>query len=176
MKLPARRKLPDGRQLVVRVARPYDAEAHIRNFNQIAAERVFVMTENFTRTVEEIRTQFGDADPNSALWLVAEVDGAVVGGANFLRGRWKKNSHTADLGIAILSEFRGLGIGEVLMQAGIEWARRVGVRKLKLEVFASNVRAIRLYGKLGFAEEGRLKGEVMLDGHPVDEVLMALWL
>ena len=176
MNLPAHEKLPDGRALIVRVAQPADAEAQIRNFNVIASEGVFVMTESFSRTVEEIRTQFRDADPHAALWLVAEVEGRVVGSANFLRGRWKKNAHTAELGVALLAEFRGLGIGEALMRAGIDWARHVGVRKLKLGVFASNERAVRLYRKLGFTEEGRLREDVILDGRPDDELLMALWL
>ncbi len=62
------------------------------------------------------------------------------------------------------------------MRAGIEWARDVGVRRLKLGVFETNERALALYRKLGFVEEGRLKGEVVLDGKPVDEILMALTL
>ncbi len=173
---PTRRKLPDGRTVVVRSAVPDDAPAWIRNFNEIAKERIYVMTESFSRTVEEIRDQFRDSDPNSALWLVAEVDGRAIGGATFLRGRWTKNAHTADLGVSLLAEFRGLRIGDDLMREGIEWARRVGVRKLKLGVFASNERAVRLYRRLGFVEEGRLRGEVMLDGRSDDELLMALWL
>ena len=176
MPLPSHRTLSDGRAVVVRSAVPADAEAWIRNFNEIAKERVYLMTESFSRTVEEIREQFRVSDPNSALWLVAEVEGSVVGGATFLRGRWTKNAHTADLGVSLLPEFRGLRIGDDLMREGIDWARRVGVRKLKLGVFASNERAVRLYRRLGFAEEGRLRGEVMLDGRSDDELLMALWL
>ena len=176
MTLPARRKLRDGRSAVVRLAVPDDAEAWIRNFNEIAKERVYVMRESFARPVDDVRRQFRESDPNTALWLVAEVDERPVGGATFLRGAWTKNAHTADLGVSLLPEFRGLGIGEDLMREGVEWARRVGVRKLKLGVFASNERAVRLYRKLGFAEEGRLRGEVVLDGRPDDELLMALWL
>jgi RimJ/RimL family protein N-acetyltransferase len=176
MSLPSTHRLRDGRSVVVRHARPEDAEAHIANFNAIAAERIYVMTETFPRTVEEIRTQFRDAGPRSSLWLVAEADGRVIGGANLLRGRWEKNGHTAELGVAILAPYRGIGLGELLLRACLEWAREVGIRKVRLGVFASNERAIALYRKVGFREEGRLRREVVLDGRPVDEVLMALWL
>jgi RimJ/RimL family protein N-acetyltransferase len=174
--LPATVRLRDGRSALLRDARPEDAEAHIANTNAIASERVFLMTETFARSAEEIRAQFRDADPTRALWLVAEVGGKVVGGANLARGAWSKNAHTATVGVALLPEFRGRGIGEALMREGLEWARRVGVRKVKLGVFATNERALALYRKLGFEEEARLRGEVILDGRPVDEVLMALWL
>jgi RimJ/RimL family protein N-acetyltransferase len=62
------------------------------------------------------------------------------------------------------------------MDAGLAWVRTSGVRKLTLGVFATNEVALRLYRRLGFPEEGRLRGQVILDGVPVDEILMALWL
>ncbi|MGB6442371.1 MAG: GNAT family N-acetyltransferase, partial [Thermoplasmata archaeon] len=144
--------------------------------NAIGAEKVFIMTEKFTRTPEEIRTQFRDNDPWFALWLVADVGATVVGGASFRRGVASKNAHSADLGVSVRKEFRGLGLGEAMMRTGMEWARSVGVTRLRLGVFATNATAIALYRKLGFVEEGRLRGEVILHGGPVDEVLMALRL
>ena len=62
------------------------------------------------------------------------------------------------------------------MRAGIEWAKSVGITRLRLSVFQTNERAIALHRKLGIVEEGRLNGEVILDGRPVDELLMALSL
>ncbi len=176
MQLPRQVQLRDGSSARLRRARPEDAEAHIERTNRIGAERVYTLTERLGRTLEEVRAQFRDADPRTTLWLVAEVGGEVVGGANFRRGTWAKNAHTADLGVAILPAHRGRGLGEALMRAGIDWAREVGVRKLKLGVFATNERAIRLYRRLGFVEEARLRGEVVLQGEPVDELLFALWL
>lgn len=176
MPLPKTVPLKDGRIATVRSARAEDANAWIENANALGGERVFVMTEQFTRTRAEIQDQFRGANPESVLWLVAEIDGRVVGGADFHRGRWVKNAHTAELGVAVRKEWRGLGLGEALLRAGQEWARGLGVRKLKLAVFATNERALRLYRKLGFVEEGRLRGDVILDGRPVDTLLMALGL
>ena len=176
MPLPVTARLRNGASVVVRAARPDDAEAWVANFDRVAGEKIYLMTEKFPRTPDEIRTQFRDNDPRFNLWLVAEVGGQVVAGANFARGKWSKNAHTAELGMAVLPEHRGSGIGRMLMESGLEWARSLGVRKVKLGVFASNERAIALYRKMGFAEEGRLKGEVLLDGRPDDEVLMALWM
>ncbi len=166
----------DGRSAVVRRATPDDAEAWIANFNAIGAEGVYLMTERFTRTVDEVRSQFVEASSPTTLWLVGVVEGQTVAGANFARGSVAKNAHTASLGVAVRKEFRHEGLGRALMEEGIDWARGVGVRKLKLGVFATNAPAIALYRQLGFREEGRLRREVILDGTAVDELLMALFL
>jgi ribosomal protein S18 acetylase RimI-like enzyme len=48
------------------------------------------------------------------------------------------------------ARWRGLGIGETLCQAVIERSRLEGAQTLDLLVFEDNIRAIQLYGKLGF--------------------------
>ena len=40
-------------------------------------------------------------------------------------------------------------------------------------MFANNEPALRLYEGLGFEIEGRRRGHVLIDGHYVDEILMA---
>lgn len=168
--------LKDGRTGLVRAAEPRDAEAWIEHINAVGAERVFLFTETFGHSLEEVREQFRTADPAEVLWLAAEVDGRLVGAADFRRGRRPKSAHTATLGLSVRKPYRELGLGEGMLRAGIAWAHREGIRKLRLGVFATNERAISLYRKLGFSEEGRLRAEAIIDGEPVDEILMALFL
>jgi RimJ/RimL family protein N-acetyltransferase len=174
--LPTSTRLKDGRWAIIRRAQPEDAEDWVANVNAVGAERVFIMTEVLPRSVEEVSKQFLEANPRLELWLAGEVEGTIAGGADFRRGFHSKNAHVAGLGVLIRKGYRGIGLGEALMHSGIEWAQGVGVKRLKLGVFETNDRAIALYRKLGFIEEGRLKGEVILDGNPVDEILMALIL
>lgn len=51
-----------------------------------------------------------------------------------------------------------------------------GSRGVELGVFANNVRACRLYEKMGFIVEGVRSKRVKVDGRYRDEVLMALQL
>jgi RimJ/RimL family protein N-acetyltransferase len=168
--------LRDGRKALIRRARPRDAEAVIAHVNAIGAEGIYLMTERLRLTPKEERAVFRRADGVVELFLVATVDDEIVGSANFSRGRQSKNRHVADLGIALRKDVRGRGLGMAMMQVGIRWARSVGIRKLSLGVFATNRPARRLYRKLGFAQEGRLRGEVILRGKPVDELILARWL
>jgi RimJ/RimL family protein N-acetyltransferase len=161
---------------LIRRAEPRDAEAVIAHVNAVGAEGIHIMTERLLKTVEEERAVFRQSDGETGLYLVAWVGGEIVASANIARGRQSKNRHTADLGIAVRKDARGIGLGEALVRAMISWGRSVGVRKLTLGVFASNAPALALYRKLGFRQEGRLKGQVILRRKPVDELLMALWL
>jgi RimJ/RimL family protein N-acetyltransferase len=148
----------------------------IDHVNAIGAEEVFLMTERLTLTVREERARLRKADGVAELFLVATIDERLVGTANFARGRLSKGRHVAQLGIALRRDARGVGLGRAMMEAGIAWADSVGVRKLTLGVFATNRAAISLYRKLGFRTEARLKGQVMLRGALVDELLMVRWL
>jgi len=83
------------------------------------------------------------------LIMVAEADGRIVGelGVYIAHGR-------GDLGMSIVDGFRERGIGSAMMTRAIEWARAKGLAKLFLEVWPDNARAIALYEKFGFTQEG----------------------
>ena len=59
------------------------------------------------------------------------------------------------LNIAVLPEYRRLGIGEVLTAVLIQKSKELKLDWLMLEVRPSNTAAVTLYKKLGFAEIGK---------------------
>ncbi|MCL6481675.1 MAG: ribosomal protein S18-alanine N-acetyltransferase [Firmicutes bacterium] len=59
------------------------------------------------------------------------------------------------LNLAVRPEARRLGLGSQLLARALEEARRAGVRRVGLEVRASNVAAIRFYERHGFRLQGR---------------------
>ena len=60
--------------------------------------------------------------------------------------------------MGVLPDFRGRGLGRVLMGALIDVARRWGSERVFLEVRESNAAAISLYENSGFEVVGRTKG------------------
>jgi ribosomal protein S18 acetylase RimI-like enzyme len=97
-----------------------------------------------------------DLEARAASWdldgiLVAEAEGAVVGSIHTDVSR----HGFGEVGMAVAREWRGRGVGSALLAAAIESARSRGLHKLSLSVFAHNARAIALYRKFGFVEEGR---------------------
>jgi RimJ/RimL family protein N-acetyltransferase len=67
-------------------------------------------------------------------------------------------------------------VGRALVEAAVVHARGRGASKLTLRVLGSNPGAQALYARCGFVVEGVLVGEFVLDGRPVDDVLMAVRL
>ncbi|MEV7385165.1 MULTISPECIES: GNAT family N-acetyltransferase [unclassified Streptomyces] len=107
-------------------------------------------------------------------FLVAELDRRIVGYIRLARPTpLAANTHVLQIqGLAVTEEVRGRGVGRGLIRAAVEEARRRGARRLTLRVLGHNTPARKLYEAEGFAVEGVLPEEFLLDGRYVDDVLM----
>lgn len=114
--------------------------------------------------------------PN-ALFLLAEENGVLVGTLTYTGWRYRRMQHTGRFGMSVRQSHWNRGIGGLLLDAMIDWARQNRItRKIGLEVQHVNTRAIALYRSRGFVEEGRLKREMHVDGQWIDLIQMGLWL
>lgn len=59
-----------------------------------------------------------------------------------------------EIGMFVAADCRDRGVGSALIAAAVDWAREQGLHKLVLGVFPHNDRAIALYRKFGFVDEG----------------------
>jgi ribosomal-protein-alanine N-acetyltransferase len=73
-------------------------------------------------------------------------------------GLWMMVDEAHIINLAVRSEARGNGIGELLLISSIDLAARLKAQVLTLEVRTSNKLAQRLYAKYGFNEVGVRKG------------------
>jgi ribosomal-protein-alanine acetyltransferase len=138
---------PSGDAVVVRAARRADLD------QIVALEQSCFTAYNLSRR----RLQYLQARPN-AVFLAAEVGGRVVGEAIALVRRHKQSMSGRTYSLAVDPACRGKGIGEKLMRAMIDELGRRGVRRIYLEVEASNSAAQRLYARIGFKVVGALRG------------------
>ncbi|MER5915914.1 GNAT family N-acetyltransferase [Streptomyces sp. NPDC001982] len=110
--------------------------------------------------------------------LVAELEQRIVG---YLRlghpTRLAVNAHVWQIqGLAVAEETRGRGAARALLRAAADEARRRGARRLTLRVLGYNTPARKLYESEGFAVEGVLRQEFLIDGAYVDDVFMGRFL
>lgn len=106
--------------------------------------------------------------------VAVDASGTVVGWCDIERYGREGFTHGGRLGIGLLAEARGRGLGRRLMTEAIDAARAQGMERIELEVFASNTRAIALYESLGFRREGLKRRARKLDGEYEDDVLMGI--
>lgn len=74
--------------------------------------------------------------------------------------------------VAVRTENQGTGIGQEMLAELIEIGRNEGLQQFTLEVRKSNEKAIRLYERLGFVEEGIRKN---FYDKPVEDAII-MWL
>jgi len=106
--------------------------------------------------------------------FVAVDAGQVVGWGDIRPYPQPGVTHTGVLGMGLLAEYRGQGLGYRLLEATVSQALANGLTRIELEVFASNRAAIALYEKFGFEHEGLKRKARYVDGSWDDFVMMAL--
>lgn len=155
------------------------AEEHIEGFHAcydvVARERRYIAYLQ-APPIENMRKMTLDYIAKGNLQLVALDDSQVVGWCSVIRFELEGFKHRGRLGIGLLPEYRGRGIGGQLMTAAIDGSRQIGLERVELGVFGSNVRAIELYRRLGFETEGVKRHARRMDEEYDDMVEMALFL
>jgi putative acetyltransferase len=105
-----------------------------------------------------------------------EMDGSLVGMFKLVPQK-HRNSHIIYLGgIAIHPDYAGRGYGEIMLRRIIDLVKVQGYTRIELTVAVVNTKAIKLYARAGFENEGVLKNYTFLAAEKryMDEQVMAL--
>ncbi len=114
-------------------------------------------------------------DPYNRLFLALDGD-RIVGDSSLNGSRNARLCHRRELGITVLKEYWGRGVGSGLMERMIAWARETGAEMLTLTVRTDNLRAKALYRKYGFVRCGTIPDYLRIDGKGADVDFMVLTL
>ena len=133
----------------------------------------------FTAHRRIIRMAFLRQKRGRNLMLVADANGLPIGQIWIDWTRSRRPSTAMFWAFRVLPWFQGRGIGVKLLEFAEETVRRKKFRAVELGVEKHNLRAARLYERLGYKRVGELKEEfwsVQPDGrrirHKLDEWLM----
>lgn len=153
-------------------------EEHVEGFHRcldvVARERKYLaMIE--APPLESVRAFVRSVIQNNHVQVVALHKGEVVGWCDIIPRSTPGFQHCGELGMGVLPEHRGRGLGKRLAAEAILRAWDQGLEKIELQVYASNQAARALYERLGFVVEGvRRKGR-KFDGRYDDLIQMALF-
>ena len=108
--------------------------------------------------------------------LVADLHGQAIGVCTIFQADLKRRSHSAGLGMMLLPEYWGYGIGSQLLAAIIDIADNwLGLRRIDLEVTTDNPAGIALYRKFGFEHEGTIPYYLFGGGRWAHVQVMSRW-
>jgi L-amino acid N-acyltransferase YncA len=160
----------------VRAATAADAAAISRIYNQGIEDRVATL-ETELRTPDE-RTAWLTAKGHRYPVIVAETTAnsavATIAGWGSLNQFNPREAyrHVVDFSIYVDRDYRGRGVGRVILTRLIELAREHGFHKMVLSAFPTNRGGMALYERMGFRTVGVYKEQGMLDGRWVDTIIM----
>lgn len=167
-------RLKTGEELIIRKAYHEDVEELLNCINRCGKETNFLRfgEEGIGISIEEYKKQIENFT-NKNFMLVAIIEGVIVGSCSLrtIENRLRV-AHRSSIGISILQDYSGKGIGKCCFDFLIEEAKKNNITKLELEVRADNERAINLYKKMGFEIEGKLRNSIYIDGEYLDSYIM----
>ncbi|MEP6608178.1 MAG: GNAT family N-acetyltransferase [Burkholderiaceae bacterium] len=114
-------------------------------------------------------------EQQDSLHLLAIENGDAIASAGVHGvGYSMRRRHVAGLGISVMRERQGQGVGAELMKRLLDWSDNwAGFLRVELNVYSDNERAVALYRRFGFVMEGTYRAYAMRDGVYVDSYAMA---
>jgi len=170
-----RRDSAAGSSTLVRSAVSRDARVLATLMEGVYAEGNWFVGDGGPRP-DQLTRRLRSLDPREENFLVAERSGVVIGWAEARRYAPSRMQHVATLTLAVAGPARRRGAGRALLRAVVQWARRVGVTKLRLDVRAGNLAARELYAAEGFCVEGTERAQIRNGDRFEDNVIMARFL
>ena len=121
---------------------------------------------------ESIKEKIINRDKNQ-YWYVAEENGKVIGLGILMNHGNLRKKHVGVITLMVNSDYQNKGVGSLLMDKLINLSESINIIRLELCVFRDNYKAINLYKKFGFKEEGINVKSALKNGEYIDEIMMA---
>lgn len=173
-------QLKDGKEIIIREAERIDAEQMINFYNFVGGETDFLSfgKDDFKKNLLEYQNYIEDIKKElNSIILLAVIDSEIIGIATINSNQKARIRHVGVLGIVIEKRYWGLGLGRILMNLLINWAKTNNItKKILLLTNENNIAAQELYKKIGFIEEGLLKKDNYINGVYYNTVIMGLIL
>jgi ribosomal protein S18 acetylase RimI-like enzyme len=149
---PKKVQLQSGTSVTIRPMVKEDADKLYAFFSRVPREdRLFLRDDVSIRDVIDSWTQ--ELDYRKVLPLVAEVGGNIVGDATLHRRTFGWTSHVGKVRLVIDRDYRGKGLGTVLIEELIDIAKKAGLEQLVAELMSNQTGALSAFKRLGFDKE-----------------------
>lgn len=170
-------KTEKGLVVLLRYPKKNDLADLLNYINTLSKERTFIRIQGEEISLEEEKEYLDKIikhlKTNQGVNLFAFSGGDLIGTAD-ISLKEKAERHVGDFGISIAKEFRGKGVGRLLLGKILEEAKNnlPDLKIVTLSVFANNPIAKKMYEGFGFKVLGNLPGGVIHRGKFVDHIFL----
>lgn len=149
--------LKDGRAVeIVPFNSKMPASAFLKFINEIIEEDVYIQHDRqFNLAAEEMwkKRQLSALRTKNLVGLVALHGKRVVANLEARRPMQGKLYDNVEFGVAVSKDFRGVGLGEIMLRKIIKMAKKeLKPKNMVIGVVANNKPALNLYKKVGFTK------------------------
>lgn len=164
MRFPIEARLQDGTPIRLELADEQDVEPLRRLYRVIVEEGVSYPHDRMPDHDEFLDYWFRGKHTVAA-YGASEARGSDLAGAFYLKPNWPgRAGHVANAGFIVAPEWRNRGLGRLLGETMLDYARSLGYRSVIFNlVFAENKPARHLWRELGFSELAVIPGAVRKD-------------
>ncbi|MEG2144418.1 MAG: GNAT family protein [Oscillospiraceae bacterium] len=170
----------NGNKFIIRPALSQEADAIVEFYNFVGGETDYLSfgLNEYPHSPEEKRKEIAALEGDSmSCMLLALIDEEIAGIITIETGGKRKFKTKAELGIGIKLKYCNEGLGFVMMEEAVNFAKANKItKKICLVTRSDNSRAIALYEKIGFKPEALLKNESFENNRFYDSLVMAMFL
>ena len=163
----------DGFEITIRRAREDDLTGLVGAIRDALSDKTYIEGETVADIVESENVLLRHNELQKRIFFVATVHDDVVGWVHIHAPELEKLSHTAELTVGVIEEYRDHGIGAKLLGRGVKWASEHDFEKLYNSVPSTNEGAIEFLEHRGWETEAVRRDHYKIDDEYVDEVMMA---
>jgi RimJ/RimL family protein N-acetyltransferase len=170
-------KTKQGKDILVSYPKSSDAKSLLDYINTLSREKTFIRFQGETISLEDeikyLEDQLDKISKGRAIQLLAFCGEELISVIDF-RMQDKTERHIGMLGISVAKNFRGEGIGSLMLELVLNEAvtNFPSLEIVCLQVFSNNTIAIGMYEKFGFIEYGKLPRGIKLEGGYDDMIYM----
>jgi ribosomal protein S18 acetylase RimI-like enzyme len=177
MKIIYQGKTKTGKAIIVRCPQLGDEKEMCKYINDLSKEKTFVRFQGeevlFKDEINYLNSQLKKIEAKKAVTLLIFAGDKLIAIAD-VNMQDKTEKHLGALAISVAKDFRGEGIGKLLIELLLKEAEKelADLKIVTLDVYQANIIAQNLYKEVGFIKYGLLPNGVARNNTFEDRILM----
>lgn len=165
-------QLKNLEQVMLRLMVPEDEEKLLEFFKNVPHDDRLVLRDD-TTDPGVIKRWVNEIDYDKVYPVVAEHKNKIVGDATLHMKRFGWQRHIGEIRVVVAKEFRGQGLGRVLIHELLEKAAGVGLNHIQLSFVETQALEMKVFERMGFRKIATLPKYVIdVTGQEHDLIIM----